>query len=54
MIIFEIVSSLSGMASRISVERDWVIVISENLKKSSKDSSHELSCEINFQIYLTV
>ena len=46
MIIFNIISSLSSMACKVSVERDWVIVISESLKKSSTDSSNELSGEI--------
>ncbi len=31
------------MATKVSVEKDWIIVIADNCKKSTKDRTHKLS-----------
>jgi hypothetical protein len=46
MIFFNIISNLASMATKVSVEKDWVIVIADNCKKSTKGRTHKLSGKI--------
>ena len=54
MIFFNIISNLSSMATKVSVEKDWIVVIAGSCKKSSKDFTYKLSCKLIQLIIVTL